>query len=186
MSLSPLQDATAADVDVGCCPRGAFAELTSEHVVLCDDRTVRDDGPVYGATPGQATRLFWMRYLTFTGRASRAEFWWWYLISFLVSVALEVVRLVMVGGTVDAWLTDYVTGDPTGLSSLPSNLWLVATTIPFIALTTRRLHDIDRSGWWQLVALVPLVGWIRLWVWCARRPHPSGRRFDGSGRLLPT
>lgn len=137
---------------------------------------------MYGATPWQSVRLFWTRYVTFTGRAGRAEFWWWFLVSAVVGVLLEVVRLVLLGGSVEAYADD----DLFGLPSLPSNLWMLATAVPGLAQTARRLHDTDRSGWWQAVALVPLVGWVLLLVWCARPSDPAGARFDGAGGPRPS
>jgi len=60
------------------------------------------DRPVYGASPWQSVVLFWTQYLTFTGRASRSEFWWWTLASAAVSLVLEIVRFALLGGSVAA------------------------------------------------------------------------------------
>ncbi len=84
------------------------------------------------------------KYATFTGRAARPEFWWWILFLFLMSAALGIV------------------------SEKLSALFSLATLLPTIAVGTRRLHDIDKSGWWQLIGLIPVIGWIVMIVWCAQ------------------
>jgi len=65
-------------------------------------------------------------------------------------------------------------------------VWLIATGIPSIALTARRLHDTNRSGWWQLIGFVPFVGWALLLVWCARATDPLGSRYDQVVWAAPT
>jgi uncharacterized membrane protein YhaH (DUF805 family) len=44
----------------------------------------------------------------------------------------------------------------------------LGTLHPYIAVTARRLHDTNRSGWWQLIGIIPLIGWIIMIVWCAQ------------------
>lgn len=80
------------------------------------------------------------KYADFKGRASRAEYWWFFLFLVLISVLLSFV------------------------SGLLSGLFSLAMLLPSIAAATRRLHDTGRSGWWQLVSLVPFLGWIAIIV----------------------
>ncbi|RQP26024.1 DUF805 domain-containing protein [Piscinibacter terrae] len=91
------------------------------------------------------------RYADFQGRASRAEYWWWVLFLFLVSSALAIVH-----------------------EKLCDLFWL-AVLVPTVAVTTRRLHDTNRSGWWQLIELVPLVGFILMIVWLVEKPAEPNR-----------
>ena len=56
-------------------------------------------------------------------------------------------------------------------------IFTLATALPTIAATARRLHDIGRSGWWQLIYLVPLIGLIVMIVWCVRRGDVGANRF---------
>jgi uncharacterized membrane protein YhaH (DUF805 family) len=84
------------------------------------------------------------QYATFSGRALRSEYWWWTLFVFLGSIATAIVN-------------DKV-----------SFLFSLATLLPYLAVGARRLHDIGKSGWWQLVNFIPLLGWILMIIWCTR------------------
>ena len=117
--------------------------------------------PLRGATPQQAAERFFKRYALFRGRASRSEFWWWELIAFCIAIVLAIVAAVIGTGI----LTD---------------LWGLATICPSLALGARRLHDTNRSGWWQLLVLIPIVGWIILIVWWASMEKPEGARYDAA------
>ena len=83
-----------------------------------------------------ACKMFWTKYAVFEGRSRRAEFWWAYLMVFVINLLL-------------GW---------TYIASL-------ACLIPMIALSVRRLHDIGKSGWYYLLILIPIVGAIVLIVW---------------------
>ncbi|TIC87580.1 DUF805 domain-containing protein [Nocardioides sp. GY 10113] len=107
----------------------------------------------------EAVRSCFTQYVGFTGRASRAEFWWFVLFSILVT---------FVTGFVDAAVFGYGWGDPEPISTVAS----IALLLPTIAVGARRLHDTGRSGWWQLLWLIPCVGWIPLVIWwCQRSDH---------------
>jgi uncharacterized membrane protein YhaH (DUF805 family) len=94
------------------------------------------------------------QYAKFDGRSHRSEFWWFTLWSLVVSLALTVVELAL--GISGDW------GGPLSFA------YAVAVLIPTLAVGARRLHDTGRSGWWQLLVLVPLVGIIILIVWWAQ------------------
>lgn len=92
-------------------------------------------------------------YLNFEGRASRSEFWWWVLFVFLATLVTTLVHHLL------------------------GNLFSLAVLLPGLAVTARRLHDIDRSGWWQLVGIIPVIGWLVMVYWClqpAREPNRFG------------
>lgn len=128
--------------------------------------------PLRGATISQASRRFFQKYATFTGRASRSEFWWWSLVAVVVGLILELLDALTSGG--------FAEGDRTlgSLGDLLSYLWGLATLIPGLALGARRLHDIDKSGWWQLLLFLPVIGAIILIVWWATAPRPAGITRD--------
>lgn len=92
----------------------------------------------------ESIRVCFAKYADFSGRASRSEYWWFVLFILLVSMAASVI------------------------SPKLSALFSLATLLPSIAAATRRLHDTNRTGWWQLLVLVPLVGFIVLLVFLAQ------------------
>lgn len=104
-------------------------------------------------TFGESIKSCFSKYATFSGRAPRSEYWWWTLFALLASLALS-----MIGDTF-------------------SGVFSVAVFLPSIAVAARRLHDIDRSGWWQLVALIPVIGWIVMLYWLVQPPK-APNRFD--------
>ncbi|SDU95167.1 Uncharacterized membrane protein YhaH, DUF805 family [Microlunatus sagamiharensis] len=128
--------------------------------------------PLYGASPAQAFRRFWRKYVTFSGRASRSEYWWWVLIAFAVSVVFQLIGVAQTGSFA---LGERRTDD---VGDILSSLWGLAVAIPTLALSWRRLHDTNRSGLWILIGLLPVIGWIILLVFYLSRPKPEGARFD--------
>jgi uncharacterized membrane protein YhaH (DUF805 family) len=141
--------------------------------------------PLYGASIGQAVRRFWKKYATFTGRASRAEFWWWYLVSTLVSFVLNAVNRLFAGPQPAQPVSEEQVGQYFSevmawsfRSSALALVWGLATLVGMLALSTRRLHDTGRSGWWYLIIFVPIVGAIVLIVFWASAPKPEGQRYD--------
>ncbi len=96
-----------------------------------------------------AVRHGFVKYADFSGCASRSEYWWWSLFSLVGTLGFEAV------------------------SDQLSLAFSIATLLPGVAVTTRRLHDTDRSGWLQLLWFVPIVGWILLLIWCAEPGKPN-------------
>jgi uncharacterized membrane protein YhaH (DUF805 family) len=135
--------------------------------------------PDYDASVGEAVRRFFKKYATFTGRASRSEYWWWTLISGVVGLILEIV--VMLGGASGSTVNDAgatVPGPGAIVGYVLVAIWTLATLVPSLALTVRRLHDANFSGWMVLIGLVPILGAIVLFVFMFLGPKPEGQRFD--------
>lgn len=86
------------------------------------------------------------KYATFNGRAKRAEYWMFMLISFAVGLFLSIM---------DSIIGTY--GSEFGVGILTS-VYILATLIPTISLSIRRLHDINKKGWWILISLIPIFG----------------------------
>lgn len=124
------------------------------------------DGEAYYHPHGfvEAFRTVLGRYAQFQLRARRREYWWWVLFYFLVGMTLSIV---------DALL---FTPDLAEVGVL-SNLFGLAVLIPTLAVTARRLHDIGRSGWWQLIGLVPILGWALMIWWLTRPSDPDDNRY---------
>ncbi|MEZ5278024.1 MAG: DUF805 domain-containing protein [Opitutaceae bacterium] len=105
------------------------------------------------------------KYAVFNGRARRSEFWYFVLFNLIVSIVLTVV--------------DGITGSlnaATGMGLL-SGLYSLAVLIPSISVAVRRLHDTERSGWWVLIGLIPLVGAIVLIVFAVQEGTSGANRF---------
>jgi uncharacterized membrane protein YhaH (DUF805 family) len=111
-----------------------------------------------------AIKSAFSQYATFSGRASRSEFWFFYL--FLVIASF-------VAASIDALVLN-------NQNSYLTLILFLATLIPLIAITTRRLHDTDRSGWWQLLSFIPLVGAIILIIWLCTASTPGSNRFGNN------
>jgi uncharacterized membrane protein YhaH (DUF805 family) len=116
--------------------------------------------PLRGASFGEAVQRFFARYAVFRGRASRSEFWWVFLFNTVVEAVLNTLEAINRGfGVITA-------------------LYGLAVLVPGLALNARRLHDTNRSGWWQLLVLIPVIGWIVLLIWYVQKEKPEGVRFD--------
>lgn len=89
------------------------------------------------------------KYASFDGTASRSEYWWFFLFCFLASSFLSI------------------------FSHPLSYLFSIATLVPQFAVGARRLHETDRSGWWQLLWFVPLVGWIVMVIFLVQEPRAN-------------
>lgn len=107
------------------------------------------------------------KYATFAGRANRKEYWNFFLIYFLFSIIASVADVAI--GKFDASL---------GFGPI-SGTFYVATLLPSTAIAVRRLHDTNRTGWWMLLLIVPLVGLIWVVILLARAgdvgPNPYGQ-----------
>ncbi|WP_199555627.1 DUF805 domain-containing protein [Sandaracinobacteroides hominis] len=114
-----------------------------------------------------AVRTCLGKYATFSGRASRSEYWWFYLFTFLVFFALTILDMVAFG---------YNPEDPTSYPKLVL-IGLVAIFLPMLSAAIRRLHDTDRSGWWYLIGLVPIVGGIVLLIFLILKGTEGANRF---------
>jgi uncharacterized membrane protein YhaH (DUF805 family) len=134
------------------------------------------EAPLRGASFGQAFIRFWKKYVIFHGRASRSEFWWWFLANVIISALLSGISY-----TFGSPMVINESGVPVVVYSaaqIPYFLWGLATLIPWLALSWRRLHDTNRPGAWWFIGLIPFVGWIILLVFFLLPPDPAGTRFD--------
>ncbi len=106
------------------------------------------------------------RYAEFSGRSRRSEYWMYFLFTIIVIVGLSMVEAVLgMGGMVG------------GIYGPLTTLYILATFVPNIAVGIRRLHDIDKSGWFLLLGLIPFVGGIILLVFFVMDGTRGANRF---------
>jgi uncharacterized membrane protein YhaH (DUF805 family) len=109
---------------------------------------------------GEAIRDGFTKYATFSGRSSRSAYWWWFLFSVLVSIGASILDAAA------------------GTAVIAILVWL-GFFLPNLAVLVRRLHDTDRSGWWVLIGLIPLIGAIVLIVFACLDSGPPNRYGQG-------
>ncbi len=122
----------------------------------------------------QAVRSVLSQYANFNGRARRSEYWFWYLTVLIVYIVAAVIDAVI--GT---QIFIYVVA--------------LAVIVPTLAVGARRLHDTDKSGWFQLISIIPIIGTIILIVFFATDskpdnrygPNPKGAGAGGQGMAPP-
>ena len=109
----------------------------------------------------QAITSGFQNYVNFSGRSQRSAFWFWNLFAILVSI---------VAGTIDYLLFPHMDFSP--LQSLAG----LALLLPGLAISVRRLHDLDRTGWWLLLVLT-IIGYIVLLAWFCMRGTVGSNRY---------
>lgn len=119
---------------------------------------------------GQAISSGFSNYVNFSDRASRSEYWFWILFIIIAEIVTTLIDSLIGHGR------EVVTG-----------LFGLATFLPSLAVAIRRLHDLDRTGWWVLLGLIPLVGWIILIIWYCTKGTAGPNRFgpDPLGAVTP-
>ncbi|MGY0217603.1 DUF805 domain-containing protein [Endozoicomonadaceae bacterium StTr2] len=105
------------------------------------------------------------QYAVFSGRARRKEYWMFILINFLIALAIGFVEGLL--------------GSP-GVLSL---VYSLAILIPSIAVTVRRLHDTERSGWWVLISFIPLIGTIVLLIFLVMDSKEGENKYGDYPKL---
>ncbi|SMX97258.1 Uncharacterized membrane protein YhaH, DUF805 family [Brevibacterium casei CIP 102111] len=161
--------------------------------------------PLPGASFPQAVRRFFKKYTVFTGRASRSEFWWAYLLVAVLSLIPNVI--MMIGLSIGAsWAAanpkvtelgvDPTTGEAVTVETAPGIVnhppaailifvglallivVVLAVIVPFLAVVVRRLHDANMAGPMAFLLLVPFVGTLIVLVLMLLPSKPEGARFD--------
>ena len=118
----------------------------------------------------EAVSTCFSKYVGFEGRASRPEYWWWVLFVIVAGVILQIVGSIVLG--VDS-----------GAGGVLSGLFYLATFLPGLAVAVRRLHDTDRSGWWLLIAFIPLIGSLVLLYFMVQPGSDGPNQFSNAPAL---
>lgn len=126
---------------------------------------------------GEAISRALANYCNFRGRASRSEFWWWSLFTFIIAFAFGVCQGIFIG----------LQGDESILSKCFSYLqwvWDIAIFLPSLGLLFRRLHDIGKSGWNVLWSFLPVVGTIILIVYMCTNSQMAENKYGEVPNLV--
>ncbi len=115
---------------------------------------------------GQAISSVFKNYANFNGRARRSEFWFFALFNLIIYLAASVINYLIAGSS-----------DTTSIIGIVYLLYSLATILPSLAVSWRRLHDIGKSGAYILFILIPLVGWIFLLAWFVKDSDMGENRF---------
>jgi uncharacterized membrane protein YhaH (DUF805 family) len=100
------------------------------------------------------------KYAVFSGRATRTEYWMFVLINFIISVIAMLIDYFALNGI-----------------RIIDTLYSLAVLIPSFAVGARRLHDIGKTGWWQLIGLIPILGWIVLIIYFATDSQDKSNNY---------
>ncbi len=125
---------------------------------------------------GEAIKTVLGKYATFAGRAPRSEYWWWVLFVFILMICLQIVDGLLIGPMLGFEPFEPNAGQPLSL------IVTLGLLIPNLAVGVRRLHDLDKSGWWLLLAFVPIVGALVLLYWFVQ-PGTEGSNDHGTDPL---
>ena len=106
------------------------------------------------------------QYADFSGRARRKEYWMFFLFNFLIMLGIAIVETVIGLGFMGIGLISFI--------------YAIGVLIPGLAVTVRRLHDTDRSGWWLLVAFIPIVGALALLYFMVVDGTPGANRYGAN------
>lgn len=98
-------------------------------------------------------------YFDFEGRTRRADFWYFVLVNLIVGIVLGIVQNIL------------------HLGQMITSLYSLALLLPNLGLGARRLHDTGRSGWWLLIAFIPVLGWILLIYWYCVSGTPGSNQY---------
>jgi uncharacterized membrane protein YhaH (DUF805 family) len=129
----------------------------------------------------QAIAAGYRNYVNFSGRAVRSEYWYWFLFTLLGSFATEILDAGIFSSQIPS-------------ASPLNDVFNLLTFLPGLTISVRRLHDIDRTGWWILIALT-IIGLFVLFYWACVKgtngdnrfgpdPLPAGISLLGVGRSL--
>lgn len=120
---------------------------------------------------GQAISYNLSNMTNFNGRAARSEFWWWILAIWVLNFLVQ----LLTGGL------GILSGSSSGSGFLSFIGWVISIILILatLAVGSRRLHDTNKSGWLQLLYLIPCVGWIVVFILCAQ-PGTQGDNAYGA------
>ena len=128
------------------------------------------------------------KYVGFQGRAPRSEFWWWELFTFLLNFVISFIFAFAAAFLISASKGSGAQGQAQDIATMVNLVGTLAKLVislglflPGLAVTIRRLHDTDHSGWWCLIPLT-VIGIIPFFIWMCSRGTPGANRFGLGAR----
>ena len=118
-----------------------------------------------------AYKAMWKNYAKFSGRARRSEYWWVILAQTLISTAFSLINMVAGDSALGA------------VANVVISVYGLAKLIPMISLAVRRLHDIEKSGWWYLLNCIPCIGSIILIVFFCKEGTAGSNRYGDDPKV---
>ncbi len=103
-------------------------------------------------------------YTNFEGRDTRPQYWYFYLFSLIVAIILGIIEKII-------------------NTNALGYIYALVVLIPSIAIAARRLHDIGKSGWWLLIALIPIIGWIWIIVLLASKGEDKPNKYGSVPKI---
>jgi uncharacterized membrane protein YhaH (DUF805 family) len=116
----------------------------------------------------QSTKTCFQKYVIFNGRASRSEFWWFTLFICLVTILTIIADLVIFG-------EEMLLMEPYAVVNF-TNIFNIFIVLPSLSVTFRRLHDVNKSGWWLLLYFT-LIGILVILYWNIKKGNEDENRF---------
>ena len=107
----------------------------------------------------EAVKSGFDHYVNFKGRAARPAYWWWFLFAVIVGIVTSLIDNIL------------------GTGSVINSLAALALFLPGLSVLIRRLHDSGKSGWWVLIAFLPLIGLIVLLVFVLTKSDPGSNEY---------
>lgn len=121
----------------------------------------------------EAIAICLSKYADFTGRACRAEYWYWGLLMFLSFIAYWGLANISMGNIIA-----YSYDEKTFVTvTIIYWIWCLGMLLPSLAVTIRRLHDIGKSGWWYFITLIPIIGGIILLIWMCQDGEQNANKY---------
>ena len=111
----------------------------------------------------EAYKKFWLNYTNFKGRASRSDYWYVVLANFIIGIIFGIL-----GGSADT----------TNIFDIIYYMYTLAILVPGLAICVRRLHDINKSGWYYLMILIPLAGPIIVLVYLCKASVNENNQYQ--------
>lgn len=127
----------------------------------------------YQVSFGDAVKRAFTNYCCFSGRASRSEYWWFVLFTFIVSFIINIFG----GLTTAKSFLDGESASPFNIFTIISYLWGLVCLLPSFGLLFRRLHDTGRSGWNWCWSFLPIIGAIILLVFTCQQSQPMENKY---------